>query len=293
MCSVMSGKIACMSSLSCSSTLFGERRTLNGAEITLLERCVVMRSVIAKAIFLGAVAGVLVCLAVCMGSANADTIAGVLNVDFQEDRQPGVPAVQYVGSGVAPDSSGNTYWNVIDGTGLWSKNNLNASNGSTQTTVGVALSCRALGYIGYAGNDLQHEVAVAHNGEKGPAGIQITGLIPTSSYDVYLFTGGWAANYTFGGTTKTAAGGGGAIPSQAGVPGDWVENTHYVKFSGLTGSSTISGTFWGDGTNTYGELAGMQIVGTFNVMPTPEPGTIVLLGIGLFGLLAYAWRRRK
>jgi hypothetical protein len=31
----------------------------------------------------------------------------------------------------------------------------------------------------------------------------------------------------------------------------------------------------------------------FVAAPTPEPGTIVLLTTGLFGLLAYAWRKRK
>ena len=29
------------------------------------------------------------------------------------------------------------------------------------------------------------------------------------------------------------------------------------------------------------------------LVPTPEPSTIVLVAAGLFGLLAYAWRKRK
>ena len=30
-----------------------------------------------------------------------------------------------------------------------------------------------------------------------------------------------------------------------------------------------------------------------DAIPTPEPSTLVLLGIGLLGLLAYAWRKRR
>ena len=38
---------------------------------------------------------------------------------------------------------------------------------------------------------------------------------------------------------------------------------------------------------------GAKILSTGEVVPIPEPGTLVLLAIGLIGLLAYAWRRRK
>ena len=39
-----------------------------------------------------------------------------------------------------------------------------------------------------------------------------------------------------------------------------------------------------------GLIAGLKIEGTSNI---PEPCTIILLVTGLFGLLAYAWRKRK
>ena len=36
-----------------------------------------------------------------------------------------------------------------------------------------------------------------------------------------------------------------------------------------------------------------QILSTGEVVPIPEPGTLLLLAVGLLGLLAYAWRKRK
>ena len=43
---------------------------------------------------------------------------------------------------------------------------------------------------------------------------------------------------------------------------------------------------YGPAAATYGEIA---VYGT----PTPEPSTLVLLTVGLIGLLAYAWRKRR
>ena len=59
---------------------------------------------------------------------------------------------------------------------------------------------------------------------------------------------------------------------------------------------------WGD-VDTLNVLAGRTValrftmddatVYGFHFQPAPEPSTIVLLGTGLAGLLAYAWKKRK
>ena len=45
----------------------------------------------------------------------------------------------------------------------------------------------------------------------------------------------------------------------------------------------------------YEDFQAVQLGATITMTPapTPEPGTLTLLGAGLLGLLAYAWRKRR
>jgi hypothetical protein len=47
------------------------------------------------------------------------------------------------------------------------------------------------------------------------------------------------------------------------------------------------------GTCSFAHAASGSAIGQLSVVIIPEPSTLVLLASGLFGLLAYAWRKRK
>jgi len=64
----------------------------------------------------------------------------------------------------------------------------------------------------------------------------------------------------------------------------------------LVKSGTIGHTItFGDGTanSQFGYSSAGVVTTQFSVERVPEPSTLALLGCGLFGLLAYAWRKRK
>jgi len=58
--------------------------------------------------------------------------------------------------------------------------------------------------------------------------------------------------------------------------------------SGLTGNNTFTVAFY----QTNGDGSGADWAGSYNVDPSPEPGSLVLLGPGIMGL-AWFTRRRK
>ena len=54
----------------------------------------------------------------------------------------------------------------------------------------------------------------------------------------------------------------------------------------LNSNGVLTGALGATGGSTFG-------IDNVRFSAVPEPSTFVLLGTGLFGLLAYAWRKRK
>jgi hypothetical protein len=66
-----------------------------------------------------------------------------------------------------------------------------------------------------------------------------------------------------------------------------VTGVEWIKFKMLTTYGP-----GGQGADYYNDEGGLAFV-TFEGVPTPEPGTLALLGASLLGLLCYAWRKRR
>jgi hypothetical protein len=83
-------------------------------------------------------------------------------------------------------------------------------------------------------------------------------------------------------------------PATTDNDGDGVDETLICSMLIKSAGAPQSITF-GDGTSAsqFGYNSSRVVTTQFSVSTVPEPSTLVLLGCGLFGLLAYAWRKRK
>ena len=139
----------------------------------------------------------------------------------------------------------------------------------------------------HSGNNLLDDYAHAHY-TTSSLSFTLSGLAANTQYNVYLYgevgTGlGTEVNpvqFTVNGVTNT-------LSNSSSFDGTFVEDREYVV---LTTTSDATGTLNG---TVVCPIESYAIFNGLQVSSIPEPSTIVLLGMGICGLLAYAWRKRK
>ncbi len=151
--------------------------------------------------------------------------------------------------------------------------------------------------------------AYAYQPQSGWMNVVVNGAIPYATFNLYVYSNCEALSnnsYIYQLNTGGVSVGPEVLATQLATATSYVQATgglqqdggtpgNYVEFAGLTASEfggigagpTMSISTMGV-YDQYGLINGFQIVNA-----VPEPGTIVLLITGLFGMLAYAWRKRK
>ncbi len=204
------------------------------------------------------------------------SFAAVVNIDINNGG-----SATYSGVGAAPDLG--TTWNSVNNPatgqgGTFSSGALVDSNGTLTTitfSAGVAEASATWG----GGGDLFNDGIRAFNGNS--ASFTVGGLNSALTYNIYLYSSN--GNGTGEGASFTISGyGTQVINGTAGGP-SYVLNANYVVFSGITGVTSLSGTYTDANYTDHGPFNGLQIEAI------PEPSAALLGGLGLLALL----RRRR
>lgn len=227
---------------------------------------------------------------VCVLGLAATSQAAFLTINVDFDAR-GV-SDPYTGTAVAPDAG--TYWNVFvpgNPSDPITSGALTASDGTTATTTTVTIGQYAADYnnasAAFAAGLLDDYMYAS---SASSFNFSINGLVAGGGYDLWIYNKNGAANsahaqYTVGGVVKE-------VTNSVAGNSAFLEGNNYVHFTGLIadGTGVISGMALGIGSGSGNNIAfnGLQIAPA-----VPEPGTLIVLVTGLFGLLAYAWRKRK
>jgi len=220
--------------------------------------------------------------------------ATLINVDIDSGANSGYPGHTY--SGAAGTGSAGDVWNSY----LFSDNTKDLVDASGNNS-GATFVFTASGNYGddyrpaganigdnfHSGNNLLDDYAWAY-GTTTTLSFTMSGLAANTKYNVYLYgevgTGlGTEVNpvkFTVNGVDKT-------LSNAGSFDGTFVEGREYVVLSTTSDANgRLNGT-------VVCPVESNAIFNGLQVSSIPEPSTIVLLGLGISGLLAYAWRKRK
>ena len=193
------------------------------------------------------------CWVACFVGLFAPSLSAglVVNVDFNSDRGQG----EYAGPGAYPGDAG-TFWNQSEPQTNPTLANLVASDGTTGTTMGVAIT----GASGTWGNTVIASALLSDYvyTDNTTANITLSGLTPDGSYALYLYSvadqPGQGAAFTFGDVTSECAGGA--------LLDDFVEGKNYVVMNLVANErGELLGTFTNASSSPRnGGMSGIQIV---------------------------------
>lgn len=217
----------------------------------------------------------------------------VTNLQFGNGSTP-----QYQGAAVV-GASGDR-WNLVQtlpGSTARSLNNTAGTSSGltlTSTTVGTASGFwnGNPGSWGTYANLMSGYLigkATSDNGTK----LTVSGLNSSTVYDVYIYSQVNDANYNQFFSLSAQINGGATQAIQGNstnyLLNTFVQNRNYLKFSGITGSTTMDIDYWRSTNSPEGVINGIQIYAV-----VPEPGTLLLGGIAAAcGGTGVWWKRRK
>lgn len=130
------------------------------------------------------------------------------------------------------------------------------------------------------------------NGEHSNQTMTLSGLTPESTYDFRLYYRSWSSDSRNATLTFDEGNGQPIVQdiNEDGSDGSYASYVSYEYIASASGILTVNIAHADPDTGWHLHGMSNELVSGPSV---PEPSTLALLACGLFGLLAYAWRKRK